>query len=58
MGAGIQFKDGWMPDQVRHDAQKSNAFLNYDTVSCAGMTHGLHASVLNQNLDNISGTQY
>jgi len=27
-----------MPDQVRHDKQKLKAFLNYDTVSCTGMT--------------------
>jgi hypothetical protein len=25
-----------MPDQVRHDGQKSNAFLNYNTVSQGG----------------------
>jgi hypothetical protein len=28
----------WMPDQVRHDLQKLNAFLNYDAVFYAGMT--------------------
>jgi hypothetical protein len=26
-----------MPDQVRHDDQKSSTFLNYDTVSEAGV---------------------
>jgi hypothetical protein len=40
--SGIQFffkvLRYWMPDQVRHDRQKLNAFLNYDTVCFAGMT--------------------
>jgi hypothetical protein len=29
----FQFFTHWMPDQVRHDRQKLNAFLNYDEVS-------------------------
>jgi hypothetical protein len=30
----------WMPDQVQHDGQKSNAVLDYDTVCCTEMTRG------------------